>query len=201
MSVDIAKTKQGIYDWAKANSGGKDVIWDRPNELLRASLSAPYVSLTFLTGPVSVGGEDVKEFNSADEYIISGSRNMTVSVIVFGHGTGKVDVLQLASDLQSSLHKPINIELLDAAEISIVDHGNVIDASQLLESGFEERAVLDIIFGVCTLEIDSSITPIEEVDVAGSIENPPGTKLKTSDPNQTTEENEDLGPGLIDSTP
>lgn len=201
MGVDIAGLKQGVFDWASAAADPNQVIWDRPNIPRPRTEDYLYATLSFLTGPVRVGGQDAAFINDLDQMEVRGFRQLTISVIVYGND--KVNVLQLASDLQSSLHQPSVLQGLDASGLSVIEQGSVADISALLETGFEERAQLDVLFGVCASDIDTKLLGplVEEAEVGGMVENPKGDTVKTNDPNKTTEQNEDLGPGLIDSTP
>ena len=132
----------------------------------------PYITLKIISGPRKLTVDDnLRNKESTDEFYLIGQRGYTLSIKSFG--TDYVDGLEKVSTL---LEDPVNWEQLKAdADISIVDGGSVSDISAKLETGFEKRATLDIIFNSSN-NIITSIGPIESVEVSGAIKSEDSSK-------------------------
>lgn len=131
----------------------------------------PYVTLKIISGPRKLALDDNLVNTSGNKFELVGQRGYTLSIK--SYGTDYIDGLE---DLSTCLDDPDNWEKLKSdADIAIVDRGDVSDISAKLETGFERRATLDIIFNSSNNKL-TNIGPIEGVEVSGSIKNEDGTK-------------------------
>lgn len=126
--------------------------------------STKYLTLKITAGPIKVGLEDDRRFNSTSgKFDLVGERRYTASIQAF-----KADVIDILETISSGLDD-INAKLyFDEKGIVIENRGSVLDISSLIEAGFEDRASLDVIFRAVNAQ-SSEITPLEKVDISGNI--------------------------------
>lgn len=130
----------------------------------------PYVTLKIISGPRKLGLDDELR-QEGDKFYLVGQRAYTLSIKSFG--TDFIDGLE---DLSTCLDDPDYWEALkEEADIAVTDRGDVSDISAKLETGFEKRATLDIIFNSSNNKI-TNIGPIESVEVTGSLKNEDDSK-------------------------
>lgn len=152
--INIENIQKALYDWGVRNSDIR-VVWLYESG---PKMQKPFVSLN-LVGPYKIGTNDNLGVPvGATELTISGQRKFTVSVNVYGNAS----MLQAASDLQTSLDLPGEIETLNAANIGIGETRNVIDLTQLLDTKYEYRAQFD--FDIFTGSALSA--PVETIEQA-----------------------------------
>lgn len=128
----------------------------------------PYVTLKIISGPEPVYQFDDFRFNSAtNKFEICGLRQYSISIQSFG-----VDAIEALSELQMKLDLPEAIQCFHEsdADISIVNKGPVTNISSLLETGFEDRASMDVVFNT-TKSVESDPGIIEKIDFEGTLEN------------------------------
>lgn len=167
----IAAWKFALYNWVK-NELNDDVppgqiIWREQSEPLP---KRPCVAMKIIDGPRRTGW-DHEDFvpESNGDFKISGQREMTLSVQVFG-----ADAHQLASDLNRSLSKETVCAELRKAGIAVFQWGDVQDISAIFETRFEHRFSFDVLLGVKDEVIDR-IGIIEEVEYTEEFTDTTGT--------------------------
>lgn len=122
----------------------------------------PYLTIKIISGPRPRGFDELRRKNSFGDFEVGGMRQYTVSLQAFG--MGGYDAL---ADLLNKMDDPYaSIELKRI--IGIVDRGDVLDISALLETGYERRAALDVIFNSAK-NVDSGVKPIEHVRIGGTL--------------------------------
>lgn len=152
--INVGNIQKALYDWAVRNSTYQ-VVWlyesgPKPEK--------PFVSLN-LVGPYKMGTNDNLGVPEGEtELKIRGQRKFSVSVNVYGNES----TLQSASDFQTSLDLPEEIEILNVANIGVGDIRNVIDLTQLLDTKYEHRAQFD--FDIFTGS--SLLAPVETIEQA-----------------------------------
>lgn len=146
-----------IYDWVSKESG-ITTIWDKPDQP-RPKL--PYITLNIISGPNKIGTDEIKY--EENKFKINGRRFFTLSIQAFGERA-----LETMSNLQSSIEKPTVREKLRSAGLAIWNEPNVLDLTTLLETDFEQRSSMDVMFGITRQIIDEELTYIETTDVAAT---------------------------------
>ena len=159
MSFDLTIIQRAIHTWVSGETELK-TIWYNPNAPRPAT---PYALLSTLTGSVKTGFTDDLKYVSGDTYSISGQRTLSFSIKVIGEGA-----VHAVSSLQSSLEKPTVLEALRASGLAVWDSGSVQSIPEILETGIEERANLDVLFGVLS-SVTDEVGFIEEVEVEEAI--------------------------------
>lgn len=122
----------------------------------------PFIAFTISGGPRVNGFDDLRR--TGDKFELQGLRQYTLSVQAFGE-----ECFDLLGDLATSLDDTERAyQLYKDAEVAIVNRGNVVNITALLEAGYESRASLDIIFN-SNKKFSTSIVPIERVKIQGTI--------------------------------
>lgn len=153
MSLDIHIINKALYDWL-SDILDAEIIFDMPN-IPRPK--TPYVVIAFLGGTAKIGSSDIINYISEDNYSIEGQRTIAVSIKAVGK-----NAMQMLIDVQMSTEIPAYQELLRRAGLAFWNVGDVLDISELLETGYEERANIDITFGI----VDRTESRVGYVDTA-----------------------------------
>lgn len=181
---DFEPIKTTIWDWlnqainngAAENADGTTRIIRAEEDGVRPTPGELFVEYKFLTGLVKIGMADEKipKPNPATGFTLRGQRQFTVSIKAFGDNSAGC-----LATVQQSLSSPVECSILRAGGLAVRDDEVITDATVFQETDFEERAVLDVVFGV-TLEKDIDPGTIESVEVTANI---PGGKKSTIDKN------------------
>ncbi len=177
MALDLAAFRQTVFDWASGESG-LTTIFERPNQ---PRPSTPYVSLNIVGGPVKQGGQQEVRFDDPT-FSVNALLALTVSVKAYGNQTN--DPISILTNLQLSLGKLEVLESLRSGGIAVWNEGPISDISEVLETGFEERANMDVLFAAS----HSTVTDgglIEKVDLSGEVEADTGNTIDV--PEETIE--------------
>jgi hypothetical protein len=171
MPIERDPIRSALRAWVlqvTALSDGK-VIWARQNA---PRPKPPYVLLNDRVALARVGlGDEERLTNTPGEILHVGQRRMTLSVNVYG-----LDAHSLAEQIQEGLELYSVRELLTDAGLAVIDRGQVLDLSGLLEANFEERSQLDVIFGLTSTQSEN-VGWIESVETTGTYNaggDPPG---------------------------
>lgn len=139
-----------LWAWADVNTPHECVvIWDKPNVPRPCE---PYVTLNLIVTSMKTG-HDSWIYESGDNFCIGGQRIATLSVIAYGPDLkeqvpqGINSAQQIILDLRDSLENPLVLEKLGANGLAVHNEPTVNDISALLETGFQDRANMDIMFG------------------------------------------------------
>lgn len=135
----------------------------------------PYASFKILTPGTQVGdddrryiGDNATEEDAATElkFNIGGNRKMTVSFKVYD------EIQECAyghmATLQSALQGWKAQEKLRLAGIAIWTIGAVADLSQLLNTGYEARANMDVEFGIAA-NFEESVPLVDKIELEGTV--------------------------------
>ena len=144
--------------------------------------SGSYITIKTISGPRKLTLDDELRFNGKSEgesnYNLVGQRAYTLSIKAFRAGHN--DALQ---DLSTCLDDPdLCAFLKEKADIAITNKGDVIDISGVLETGFEGRSSLDIIFNSSNNK-ETNVGLIERIVVTGEITTESGKKINTNSGN------------------
>jgi uncharacterized RDD family membrane protein YckC len=148
MSIVFSTLKTSLYDWAVANvPAGMPVVYYFPNA---PRPTVDYVTL--LISSVSQIGWDYqpRPTNNPGDIEGIGDREFTLQVQAYGG-----DPLTVLENLRTSLQKPTVLDTLRADGIVFVNWFTINDITDLVDSRFEQRATLDLLFRVSQQYLDS----------------------------------------------
>lgn len=166
MPINFETVKLNLYQWASSVVPmGMPVIFYEPNA---PRPTVPYVTL-YLNSIIAVNQDWTS--NEADDtgtVNMHGDRQFTLQVQAYGG-----DPLTLMENLRTSLQKQSVLDTLRANGISFFASINIGDITELVDSKFERRATLDILFGIGQIYTDT-VGYFDEVEIEEVIENPLG---------------------------
>lgn len=155
MPLDFETVKTNLYAWALANSPGCSVIFLNENAPRPAQ---PYVTL--LLSPLNQIGEDYTPKADASGLVdMVGDREFTLQIQTYGG-----DCITRLENLRSSLQKQTVLDSLRANGIVFVNHFGINDTTELLDSRFEKRAAMDVLFRIGQ-DYQDNLGLIETVEV------------------------------------
>ena len=163
MALNFATVKNNLYAWAiTVVPSGMPVIYWQPNA---PRPSVPYVTL-FLTSVVAVNQDwSAADADNTGTIDMKGDRQFTLQVQAYG-----ADPLTVLENIRTSLQKQTVLDTLRANGIAFYQSLTINDITELVDSQFERRAQLDILFGIAQIYTD---TPgyFDEIEVQEIIEN------------------------------
>lgn len=169
MPISYATVKTNLYTWAvSVLPVGMPVIYWEPNA---PRPEIPYVSL-FLNSIVAPNQDWTSAQADANGVtLMQGDRQFTLSMQAYG-GTDPLTVLE---NVRSSLQKQTVLDTLRANGIVFYSSLNIEDITDLIDSQWERRASMDILFGIGQSYSDApgyfDKTVIQEIinDIDGSV--------------------------------
>jgi len=162
-AVSIRGLEDAIYSWVKARVSVKtNIIFEKENAPRPPN---PLVSINLITGPIKYGHDEIIRIDDTS-YKSDGHRKITASIKSYG-----VDYLQVMTDLQASLNLLSVRDIFRSKNISFLHADDIKDISAKIETGFENRAVLDVFFGLRTSLVEE-VEYIESAEIDPTIENP-----------------------------
>lgn len=172
MALNFATVKIALYNWAVSQvPSGMPVIWWQPNapRPVVSGVNVPYVTL-FLSSVTAVN----QDWSSSEADIsgiinMKGDRQFTVSVEAYG-----ADPLTLLENIRTSLQKQTVLDMLRVGGIAFYASLTINDLTDLVDSQFERRAQLDILFGIAQIYTDNP-GYFDEIEVDAVVENELGT--------------------------
>ena len=140
MPLNIETVKTDLYDWAVANVPiSVPVIFYYPNA---PRPEIPYISL-FLLNFSQVGDDWHSSPNGSGSSDVIGDREMTLTINCYGG-----DAFTTLENLRSSLQNQAVLDTLRYDGIVFVQQLPINDISSLLDTEFEMRATMDLIFRI-----------------------------------------------------
>lgn len=135
-------------------------IWDKQN-LPKPPL--PYISCNIISGP-QLDGTPESKYKSLDTYTYILRKIFTLSIQI--HAT--TNHLAYLSSLIDSMVLPSFRQILRDAELSIYNDTDIIinDISELLDTGFEKRASIDVTMAYAD-EVDDLVGEINFTNIQG----------------------------------
>lgn len=133
----------------------------------------PYMSFKITTPAYKTGDDDARVV-SGTTYNVGGQRRMTVSF--HSYAVEHEDAYNYMGLLQSSFETQSIQEVLRRAGVAVWVIGTVADLSQLLNTGYESRAQMDVTFGIAA-NITEDLGEIDTVEVTGTITTDQGTQV------------------------
>lgn len=163
MPINFATVKDNLYAWAiTVVPSGMPVIYWQPNA---PRPDVPYITL-FLGSVVSVG----QDWSAPDADIngvidMKGDRQFTLSIQAYGN-----DPLTVLENIRTSLQKQTVLDTLRANGIAFYQALTINDITELVDSQFERRAQLDVLFGIGQIYSDNP-GYFDEIEVQETIYN------------------------------
>lgn len=163
MPINFATVKDNLYTWAVSVAPvGMPVIYWQPNA---PRPEVPYITL-FLSSVVSVG----QDWSAPDADIngvidMKGDRQFTLSIQAYGN-----DPLTVLENIRTSLQKQTVLDTLRANGIAFYQALTINDITELVDSQFERRAQLDVLFGIGQIYSDNP-GYFDEIEVQETIYN------------------------------
>ncbi len=166
--LDVTK-QTAIIAWIET-ALAISAIWDKQNAL-RPSL--PYVSVNIIAGP-QFDGTPEKKYKELDTYSYIFRKIFTLSI----QSHSQTNHLALLSTLINSMMLATQRATLRAAGLSIYNDTDISpnDVSELIDTGFEKRAAIDVTMAFAE-EIDDVPREIQTVQLVGA----PGSKFENID--------------------
>ena len=143
------------------------VIEQEPETQNSPRPTRPYLAMKII-GPAVKSGTDSIDAISGTLFNSGGNRKMTISFNAYGRSHEEaynyMELIQCYFNAESVL------ETLRRVGIAVWTIGNVSDLSALLNTGFEGRCQMDIVFGIAA-NITEDLGAMEHVDIQGNINN------------------------------
>lgn len=176
MALDFNQVMLNIYNWVVANIPG-----NYPAIFLYQNGPRPtvdYVTIN-MTSLVQIG-EDYTPDPTDDTGIVGmvGDREMTIQLASYG---GKnVDPFTVMENLRSSLQKQTVLDSLRVNGIIYANHFPINDISVLIDTLYERRAQMDVLFRIGQYYGDN-LGDIDTINMTEEIYDPTGTLIQTVD--------------------
>lgn len=157
--MEFAPYKTAIYNWFSKQSD-ITTIWAEQG---KARPKRPYATLKIISGTVKLGGQDnLRSDLSAGGFLLNGPRQITVSTNVYGE-----DAMDILTAVRDSLDDPAVVDDLDAHGLAVKEDGSVQNVTEALESHFEPRAQMDVVF-MLQEERKASVVPVDRISLNGT---------------------------------
>lgn len=173
--IDWLAIENGLFDWFQEQSGLN------PQRIVYGLQDAPqpenytYAHLSILSGPIQLGGRDEVRYDfdpgapAGEELIpnVCGLREFTLSCTVHtalpDANNPALHSRAIMSRVQSSLSAPSVIRALQAFGVSVVERGDLIDLSGIVNDTYVNRTSMDTRFYTAANSTDERTTYIETV--------------------------------------
>lgn len=148
MAIDFNIVRENLYNWAiLVVPSGTPVIFYEPNA---PRPIVPYVTL-YLNSVTAINQDwSSTEADSIGVINMKGDRQFTLQIQAYGN-----DPLTLLENIRTSLQKQTVLDNLRASGIAFYESLTINDISELVDSKYERRAQLDILFGLAQIYNDA----------------------------------------------
>lgn len=175
LAVDFNQIRKALVECLQAVMQ-QTCIEEEPETQAAPRPPKPYFSYNITTPAAKVGDDSEKYIGThgpagpTQQFMFerAGQRKMTVSFHCYAQN--KDDAWSNMSTWQSSLELSDVKATLRKAGIAVLLNGSVADNSQLLNTGYEGRAQMDVQFNIVQ-RLQSNLGTIESVDVTPTIKN------------------------------
>lgn len=163
MAIDWEPIKAALHAWMTAGASlppGR-VIWANQGAPIPP---IPYASINYRLAVARLGISDEERATTTDGVIAHvGQRRVSVSCNLYGKGA-----IALLEAAQEALQTYAGRAPFDAANLAVLDKGEVRDLSALEDTQIEERAQLDLVIGLATVT-NEVVGWIEDVAISVGI--------------------------------
>lgn len=173
MPINFTLVRTYLYNWAVEN-----IPVDMPVIYLYNNAPRPtvdYLTL-YITNVTQIGWDWIQQ--PIDDTGITqqvGDREFTLQIVAYGG-----DVLTTLNNLRTSLQKQTVLDSLRANGIVFANWFQIIDSTTLIDSRFEPRASLDILFRMADIYTDT-LGNIDTVQYTENFYNPDNSLVYTSE--------------------
>lgn len=147
----------------------KPVIVDRPNS---TRPKRPYLTINLVTPLQKAGSRDNTVANDDGTFSLCGQRTFTLSVKAYSDNgrdnTGFFQAHDLLAQVMDSVDDPELREPLTVAGLAVMSVGDILDLTELVESGFEARAGMDMFMGIAANR-DTGLLTIDKVEITATV--------------------------------
>lgn len=152
------------------------VIIDRPN--VPRPEKRPYIAILLVTPIQKVGMNDATTYQEPAEegdpdtiFNICGQRRFTIAIRAFGTMENKAhfEPQDILTVLQDALEDPNRRAPLTNAGLSVWFSTDILDVTELLETGYEPRAQFDIEMGIASNRT-ADLGAIEKTKIQGTVD-------------------------------
>ena len=152
--------REGVLEWLKDQTDWPVVMSDHSDP----RPDGPHIAFKLLTSLEKIGAKDEQIIDKATGKVTTRShRVFTISIEAVGRPVGPDDELEdfiRATDMLNAVNLSMDTvgvkEHFNGMHVAVLDEGDVVDISALLETETEPRAVLDI---RCSARFDFTETP------------------------------------------
>ena len=167
MTINFATVRNSLYTWATANVPSTMPVIYLYNNSPRPTVD--YVTL-YIASVVQIGRDWIQgPLDNTGSSIDVGDREFTLNLQAYGG-----DPLTVLENLRSSLQNPSVLDSLKTNGIAYVNWFPITDTTTLIDSRFEQRASLDLLFRIAQNQT-INVGNINTVNVEETILNPTGT--------------------------
>lgn len=174
MAIDWTGVKSAIRGWFLPATGLADgaVIWANQTGPRPA---VPFAEINFRAGITRLGAYDEERLdpNTAGNIIRVAQRKLTVSCHTYGPGA-----IALMETAQEALDTYAARSALASGGLYVSDRGKIQDLTKLLETTFEERAQLDVVFALAAIT-NENVGAAAQISINGTFTNPDGQTSET----------------------
>lgn len=168
MSLSVATIRTNLYTWAVANVPATMPVIYLNNNSPRPTV--PYVTL-YISSFVEIGWDYLQQPLSTTTGIgnLTGDREFTLQVQAYGG-----DPITILETLRTSLQLPSVLASLRSSGLVRVNWFPIADITELVDSRFEQRATMDVLFRVAQTTTDN-VGNINTAVVTEQYYNPDGS--------------------------
>lgn len=169
MSLDFNVIRTNLYNWAIANiPEGMPAIYLYPNS---PRPTVDYLSL-YISSVTQIGWDYTQDpLDDSGIAQMVGDREFTLQCQAYGG-----DPLTVMENLRTSLQKQTVLDTLRLVGIVFVNWFPINDVTELVDSRFEQRASMDILFRIANVYTDN-LGVIDTVVLEEIFKNPSGTVI------------------------
>jgi len=169
MAIDFSLVRTYLYNWAVANiPSAMPVVYLFPNA---PRPTVDYVSL-YISTITQIGWDWTQD--PLDDFGISkmvGDREFTLQVQAYGG-----DPMTVLQNLRTSLQKQTVLDSLRVNGIVFVNWFAINDVTELVDSRFEQRASMDVLFRIADISTDD-LGVIDRIVLQEVVKDPTGTTV------------------------
>lgn len=155
MAINYTSFRAALIQWGRSLGLPASQVLFADQTIPQPELR-PYITFKITIDEAQFFDEIRNDFILNERYS-TGVHTIHVSVQVIGSTQEQGQNLHMltASKLQKSLSHISTQNLFDSANAACFDHGQILDATQYLETEFEPKAVLDVRFYVGGVDVES----------------------------------------------
>lgn len=164
--MNFSAIKTALHAWAFSTVPVQTIFANQNGNV------PPLPFCTLFVQPVAFIGQDESSVDIGGVSTYTGQREISVSVQYFG-----ANAMQNAIDLAESLEADAARALLAVDGLVFVDRNSgVNDLSEVLDTGFEERAGIDLMFRIASVRTENTGL-IESTEVTQTIKKPDDSSI------------------------